>query len=228
MRTKKAAKKVAVKKVSKEILVPPTVHVSVSDTNPAPYNPRKIKPKKYEGIKLSIATFGFVDSIVLQKRSKKYGPMVLVGGHQRIKALKEICNERGVRIPDVPAVILDLTDRKAKVLNIALNNGGEYDGAKLAQVLSDIQAEKTIGPEEATTMGLEMNEVTKFLGYVEKPDVDVETDIPSFGRSVTLSLQFQDTRVRDALKKLLKEKVEVANKTTGHLVAEAFGIRAVV
>ena len=65
----------------------PTLH-RVSDLNPSAYNPRKITPEKFEALKESIRVDGFLEPIVVQKKG-----LNIIGGHQRVKAIKEICVE---------------------------------------------------------------------------------------------------------------------------------------
>ena len=61
--------------------------IEISRLKHTDYNPRKdLKPgdKEYEKLKRSIATFGFVEPIVLNKQTGN-----IVGGHQRAKVLEQ-------------------------------------------------------------------------------------------------------------------------------------------
>ena len=57
----------------------------IDDLIDAPYNPRKISPEAYAGLKTSLVKFGDLSGITWNKRTGN-----LVAGHQRFKALKEI------------------------------------------------------------------------------------------------------------------------------------------
>jgi len=96
----------------------------------AKYNPRKISDQALESLKQSIQRFGFVDPVIVNDRTG-----VLVGGHQRIKAAKELGLEA------VPVVGVNLDEGEEKALNVALNKiSGEWDLDLLKGVLEDVQA----------------------------------------------------------------------------------------
>ncbi|MFA5411287.1 MAG: DNA modification methylase [Candidatus Omnitrophota bacterium] len=105
--------------------------VSITEINPAPYNPRKdLKPSdpEYQKLKRSITTFGYVELGVWNKRTKN-----LISGHQRLKILKEL------GITDVQVIVVDLSPTQEKALNIALNKiRGDWDEEKLYKILDEL------------------------------------------------------------------------------------------
>lgn len=191
--------------------------------NDAVYNPRKISVSDFNALKHSIRTHGFLDPIVIQKEGKN-----IIAGHQRKKALFAICTEDGIPVPKVPTIILDVDDRAAKKLNIALNKvGGEFDAHLLGKLLADLNQEKPLQQDELATFGFyQQSEADKLLRLVDAiPPLDIDTDEPKeFGRSVTLSFEFNDTRLRDLVKKTIVEKAATANKKTGDLLASLLGV----
>ena len=63
----------------------------VADLKAAEYNPRKnLKPgdAEYEKLKRSIQEFGYVEPVIWNKRTGN-----VVGGHQRLKVLKDLGHE---------------------------------------------------------------------------------------------------------------------------------------
>jgi len=101
--------------------------LDVNKVKYAPYNPRKIDPDMLERLKQSIKTFGYVEPIIVNKRT-----MHVVGGNQRLRALREL------KVKEVQAVMVDLDIEHEKVLNIALNKiAGEWDFEKLEEIISD-------------------------------------------------------------------------------------------
>ena len=92
----------------------------INSLKPADYNPRKkLKPgdKEFEKLKQSIQEFGYVEPIILNKRTN-----TVVGGHQRLEVMKHLGYDQ------VDCVIVDLDEQKEKALNIALNKiSGEWD-----------------------------------------------------------------------------------------------------
>lgn len=211
--------------VSKSVMVPMVKTVHPNGLNPAPYNPTEISKARMEGLKGSIRTAGFIENVVVQNESKKYGRNIIVGGHQRIAALREICFDDHVEVPPVPAVFLDLTDREAMKLNQALNaRRGEPNAKLLSEMLVAIQEESPILPQESEVMGFENDELSKLLALSEPIHVNESNgETSTFGRSVTLGLVFHDTRERDAVKVKLDELAAAGKKTTGEVVAMLLG-----
>ncbi len=93
----------------------PKIHttrmMAVEDLTPAPYNPRRITPDNFAGLKNSIEKFGLVQDPILNVRTGH-----IVGGHQRIAAIKELGLHK-VRVLEV-----DLSEAEEMALNISLNN----------------------------------------------------------------------------------------------------------
>ena len=104
--------------------------ININDLIPATYNPRKdLHPddEEYQKIKKSLTEFGCVEPIIVNS------DMTVIGGHQRLKVLKELGYE------EVECVILDLDKNKEKALNIALNKiTGEWDNTKLEELLAEL------------------------------------------------------------------------------------------
>lgn len=107
------------------------VKKSLNSLIPAVYNPRKdLTPddREYQKIKRSIEEFGYVEPIIYNVTTGS-----IVGGHQRIKVLKEL----GYTVVDV--VEIEETEEREKALNIALNKiDGEWDMAALKDLLQDL------------------------------------------------------------------------------------------
>ena len=61
--------------------------IDIKKLNPSEYNPRKdLRPEdtEYKKIKRSIEEFGYVDPLIVNS------DMSVIGGHQRLKVLKEL------------------------------------------------------------------------------------------------------------------------------------------
>lgn len=197
--------------------------VKIAELNPAAYNPRKISDLKYAALKKSIETEGFVEPMVVQKSG-----MRIIGGHQRLRALKDICEEQGldaslaVGAIEIPCVVLDISDVKAKKLNIKLNQGGDFDAEPLGELLIDIGVypNETLNVREVNDLGFTEKEALKFIHLVEPPEAAEPTDADgkTFGRSPTLSLEFTTESDRDRMKRHLAALSEVEGKRTGDIV----------
>ena len=109
----------------------------LNELNPAPYNPRKISDENLQGLQSSISRFNCVQLIIVNIRD---GRNVIVGGHQRHRALS---NLHGLDY-EVDCVTVDLSEAEERLLNIALNNPeiqGEFDFGKLAESIEKIRQE---------------------------------------------------------------------------------------
>ena len=115
-------------------------------------------------------------------------------------------------------MILDVDNRTAKKINLKVERvGGEPDNKLLGELLEDLNSEEVVTVDEIREMGFEEDEFSKFLHMANPPAVNTD-DVPVFGRSVTLSLEFKDVRERDAVKAKLLERSALENKTTGEVV----------
>jgi ParB-like chromosome segregation protein Spo0J len=107
--------------------------VAIEQLTPAPYNPRTMGEKEFEGLKASLKTFGMVEPVVANKRNNH-----IVGGHMRAEAWHNLGHDQ------VPVVWLDLDDHQERKLNILLNSqaiSGEYDADKLSELLEEFKTD---------------------------------------------------------------------------------------
>jgi ParB-like chromosome segregation protein Spo0J len=174
----------------------------------AAYNPRKISARAMEALMQSIRAHGFVEPVVVQREG-----LIVIGGHQRVEALRRLCAASGVGLPKIPAVLLDVGEREAKRLNVALNRiAGEWDDDALAAVLSSLGS---LAEVEVLGMGLSAREVAALL--VPGPR---EGETGAFARSVTLSVRFDTVEERDAAKALLDERAQRTGLRPGAILRE--------
>lgn len=96
------------------------VYKSITDLKAAEYNPRKINDQQFQQLKKSLANFECVEPLVININPERCN--ILVGGHQRLKALISLGHK------EVPCVEVNLTLEQEKELNVRLNkNTGEFD-----------------------------------------------------------------------------------------------------
>lgn len=198
--------------------------VPIAQLNPVAYNPRKISAEKFEALKDSIKSDGFVDPIVVQKSG-----MRIIGGHQRYRAMKEICTEANIEPPSLPCTVLDIDDTKAKKLNIKLNSlKGEFDPRMLGELLVDIFEEpKYIQLDNSSELGFEVGEVKRFIQLADPeffPAPDPITPTPLRTRTPSLTIEFASVEMRERTKKALQDRMELEKKKTGDIVADALGL----
>jgi ParB-like chromosome segregation protein Spo0J len=143
----------------------------------ADYNPRKISKEELEKLKRSIKEFGYVEPVIYNEKTG-----VIVGGHQRVTALKELGQT------EVDCVIVSFDTDKEKALNIALNKiSGDWDEDKLSALLMDIKE----SGEDPELTGFDADEINKLLlktqeaGEVEEDDFDAEAAAASIKEPTT-------------------------------------------
>jgi len=101
--------------------------IPISKLKPAAYNPRSISTADMKKLQSSLAEFGMVEPVVVNK------DYTIIGGHQRVQAAAAL----GWK--EVPCCIVDLPKRKEKLLNLALNKiSGKWDDGKLADLLDEL------------------------------------------------------------------------------------------
>jgi len=107
-------------------------NIPIDKLKPAKYNPRlDLQPedKEYQDIKRSITEFTLVEPLVINK------DMTVIGGHQRLKVLKDL------QYKEVPCIVVDLDKQKEKMLNIALNKiSGDWDRPRLKDLLEELDS----------------------------------------------------------------------------------------
>jgi DNA modification methylase len=102
--------------------------VALDSIHPDPTNPRRISAKELEALTRSIREFGLIDPVICRRETR-----AVIGGHQRLLAARKL------GLKTVPVIFLDLSDAKAKLLNIALNKiSGEFDEELLGQLLASL------------------------------------------------------------------------------------------
>jgi len=142
--------------------------IPISKLNPAAYNPRKdLGPDDPEFIQLekSIKEFGNVDPIIWNEKTGN-----IVGGHQRFKVLS-----KDLKPKDKLAVsVVKLSERKEKMLNIALNKiSGNWDSQRLRDLIDEINVDGF----DMSTIGFEGIDMEMLFGTVEDySDLDALTD----------------------------------------------------
>jgi len=152
--------------------------VMFEDYKEAPYNPRKdLKPTdlEYQKLARSIDEFGFLESIVVNKRTKH-----IISGHQRIKVLRE----RGIL--GIEAVVVDFSLEKEKACNIALNKiRGDWDEQKLTVLLDELAR---VPDFDVTITGFQTPEISHLLDVYQQTLVDAfdfEAAVSAIKESIT-------------------------------------------
>ena len=150
--------------------------INILKLKPSEYNPRKdLKPEdeEYKKIKNSILEFGYVSPIIINS------DMTVIGGHQRLKVLKELGYEQ------IQCIIVNLDKNKEKALNLALNKiSGEWDDEKLEQILAELK-ETDIDMNITGFSNDEIYDILKEVIGSKEDDFDIEEALNEIEEPVT-------------------------------------------
>ncbi len=110
-------------------------YASLGVLKPAAYNPRKISPEALAQLKESIARYSVVDPLIVNSAPKRKN--VVIGGHMRLRAAKELGHKT------IPVVYVSIPDiEREKELNLRLHkNTGEFDFDLLQEISMDLLLE---------------------------------------------------------------------------------------
>ena len=120
------------------------------------------KSQEYIKIKNSIINFGYVEPIIINK------DFTVIGGHQRLKVLKELNYEK------IECIVVDLDKTQEKALNIALNKiSGEWNTEKLENLLQELLQENF----DVNLTGFDSEEIDNILNeYLDTEEDEFDID----------------------------------------------------
>ena len=204
-----------------EVKIHEPVHVALADINFAPYNPRVMPDSEMLSLKASLVKHGFVLNLVVQKDG-----MILIGGHQRIRALTQLCEENKQKVPTHAwATVLDVNDSTAKQLNVALNKiGGEFDPFRLGELLASLG---DLQNNDVLAMGFDDAQVRTLLALVASPSdqadlLEADSEILDSLKVPTITVDFVDVAERDEVRAYFATVVKSRDKKvrTGTILCE--------
>lgn len=117
-------------------------YVPIADLQASDYNPRTHSPDAMAALKESLTRFDVVDPLIVNSAPERKN--VVIGGHMRLKALKELGRT------EAPVVYVHIPDlEREKELNLRLNkNQGEFDLGLLAAFDESFLSDIGFGSEE--------------------------------------------------------------------------------
>lgn len=150
--------------------------IKIDKLIPATYNPRKdLKPNDPEYIKIknSIENFGYVSPLIINN------DMTVIGGHQRLKVLKEL------GFTELECIVVDLDKTNEKALNIALNKiQGDWDEEKLEDLLQELKLQNF----DTNLTGFDFDEVDEMLKDMngsKEDDFDIDSAYEEIEEPIT-------------------------------------------
>lgn len=155
--------------------------LSIDELRPDAANPRRISDSELEALTRSIQEFGLIDPVIARAEDK-----MVIGGHQRLLAARRL------GLKEVPVILLDISEEKARLLNLALNKiSGSWDEELLARLLADLDHSPDV---DLALSGFDDDEIKKLLKTLE---VREKRDRPeSFDLEAALEEAHRDPRVK--------------------------------
>ena len=109
----------------------------VGSLHPNPWNPNRVPEETYAKLRAYIEREGFVEPLVVRPHDKD--AFQILGGFHRWRIAKEL------GYTTVPCVVVDVDDRRAKVLTVNLNElKGQSVPALLAELVHDLSKELSL------------------------------------------------------------------------------------
>jgi ParB-like chromosome segregation protein Spo0J len=172
-----------------------TEQIKLTDLREAEYNPRIMPEETQAQLQRSIDAFGMLEFVVVNTHQcPECGDRknVLIGGHQKTKAAKELGHE------EITAVKVDYHVAQEIAANLALNkNSGEFDGPKLRKLVRDIQAENP--DADLTLTGITPDGINNLLEPIEVPEADAFARVPDSDEPDDTQMSFTLSRRQKAI-----------------------------
>jgi len=138
------------------------VQVPVEKLRPNPWNPNRMSEEMFHKLREYLQREGLVEPIVVRPREEGYE---ILGGYHRWRICKD---ELGYET--VPCVVVDLDDRRAKILSVNLNElKGQSVPDLLAQLVHDLSREVNLD-DLATQLPYSKAELSDVLEILKVPD----------------------------------------------------------
>ncbi len=135
--------------------------IGVEKLTPNPWNPNRMSDEMRAKLKVYIEREGFVEPLVVRRKGESYE---ILGGYHRWGIAKELGHET------VPCVVLELDDRRAKILSVNLNEmRGESLPNLLANLVHDLSKELTLDDLESQ-LPYSISELKDSLELLKIPD----------------------------------------------------------
>ena len=180
------------------------VEIPVEKLTPNPWNPNRMSDEMRAKLKAYIQREGFVEPLVVRPLGERYE---ILGGFHRWGIAKEL------RYGTVPCVVVDVDDRRAKILSVNLNElKGQSLPNLLAELIHDLSRDLTLGDLESQ-LPYSTQELTDSLELLKIPDgleafLDEETEKQERERPAILSFVVDRPEV-------VEQAIEVAKMHRG-------------
>ena len=187
--------------------------IGVEKLTPNPWNPNRMSEEMQAKLKVYIEREGFVEPLVVRPKGERYE---ILGGYHRWGIAKELGYET------VPCVVLDLDDRRAKILSVNLNEmKGQSLPNLLANLVHDLSKELTLEDLESQ-LPYSISELKDSIELLKIPDgleayLDAEAERQERERPTILSFVVEDA---DTVERAIAKAQENGGHTRGRALVD--------
>ncbi|KPJ59675.1 MAG: hypothetical protein AMJ46_09995 [Latescibacteria bacterium DG_63] len=190
-------------------------HIEVEKLRPNPWNPNRMSDEMFHKLKEYVKREGMVEPIVVRPQADGFE---ILGGYHRWL----ICKELGYG--SVPCVVVELDDRRARILSVNLNElKGQSLPHLLAELIHDLSKGVTLEDLE-TQLPYSTAELKDSLELLKLPDgldawLEEEAERQERERPVILSFVVEDA---EPIEKALEEasRKHATSLTRGRALVE--------
>ena len=139
--------------------------VPVDFLEPNPWNVNRMSKGMMRKLSAYLKREGLVEPIVVRPHPKREGRYEILGGYHRWT----ICKDK-LGFETVPCVVVELNDKRAKILSVNLNSmKGEAVPSLLSNLLHDLDQEMPM-PDIEATLPFDQGEITDYLSLLQVPE----------------------------------------------------------
>ena len=141
------------------------VNIETALLNPNNWNVNRMNRSMMNKLKAYIKREGVVEPIVVRPEPGHEGEFQILGGYHRWL----ICSQE-LGYETIPCVVVDLDDKRAKILSVNLNSmTGQTVPNLLSNLLHDLQQDMLM-PDLEATLPFEQVEITDYLSLLQMPE----------------------------------------------------------
>jgi ParB-like chromosome segregation protein Spo0J len=197
----------------------------ISLLTPFEENPRKIDEAGINKLKKSIKRFGLFKPILVWENSS--GRLVIIGGNQRVRVLREMVNDGEDISSEVPTIRFEGSEKAAKIIALRDNhNDGEWDWAALPKYVSELadtlsRADEDLDP---ALMGFSEEDLADLMELSNSSDADLDrytTAEPAEEVAEGVSDISPETAARDKVRKRFARFV--IGNVRGRITVDQYG-----
>ena len=139
--------------------------IPVDFLEPNPWNVNRMSKPMVRKLTAYLKREGLVEPLVVRPHPKRDGRYEILGGYHRWTICKD---ELGYET--VPCVVVEMNDKRAKILSVNLNSmKGESSPSLLSKLLHDLGGDMPLLDIEAT-VPFDQGEITDYLALLQVPE----------------------------------------------------------